>query len=247
MPTIINIPIQTKTNWKPTFRHQRATHAILFQAWQQVDRTIAATIHDMPVKPFTQALMVDDDGLNWRISLLDDQLCEPLLTGMGRLSSLCILEHPVQLQLDCVTTTHQPYASLARTARNGRYGFRFQTPTTFRQGELSHPVPNPFLCVQSWWTRWNQFAPPDHAINIAALDVAHAHLVISRFNMGSRTWRDGKRHLVGGVGSMTFHIKHEHKLSAEWWQAIATLAAFGPFCGTGYKTTQGMGQTMQLA
>lgn len=246
MPTILNIPVQAENAWEPTFSHQRAMHAILFCAWEQSDPALAVQIHQSPVKPFSQALRRLDNQLGWRVALLDDRLTESLLTGLGRLKEVRVIDHPVQLEIEQMTITHQPYASLVTAKPQSKYRFQFDTPTTFRQGNLSHPMPDPYLCVQSWWTRWNQFAPSEHHINAAALDVAHAHLAISHFNMGSRTWADGQRRYVGGVGRMSFHVLQARKLADEWWQALATLVAFGSFCGTGYKTTMGMGQTAVL-
>jgi len=246
MPTILNIPVQAETAWKPNFGHQRAMHAILFCAWEQSDPALAVQIHQSPVKPFSQALRRRDNQLGWRVALLDDRLTEALLTGLGRLNEVKIIEHPVQFRLDQVTTTHQPYASLMNAKPQSKYRFQFDTPTTFRQGKLSSPMPDPYLCVQSWWTRWIQFAPAEHQINAAAMDVAYAHLAISHFNMGSQTWVDGHRRYVGGVGRMSFHVLRARQLADEWWQALAALVAFGPFCGTGYKTTMGMGQTAVL-
>ena len=246
MPTILNIPVQTESVWRPNFGDQRAMHAILFCALEASDPALAVQVHQLPVKPFSQALLRQGDQLSWRVALLDDSLTESLITGLGRLPDVNILAHSVQLQLDRLTTYHQPYASLVQAKPQSKYRFQFDTPTTFRQGKLSHPMPDPYLCMQSWWPRWNQFAPVAHQINAAALDVAYAHLAISHFNMGSRTWADGHRRYVGGVGRMSFHVLQAKQLADEWWQALATLVAFGPFCGTGYKTTMGLGQTAVL-
>jgi CRISPR/Cas system endoribonuclease Cas6 (RAMP superfamily) len=55
--------------------------------------------------------------------------------------------------------------------------------------------------------------------------------------------QNGQRLLIGGVGKMTFRAIHTDQIADDWWQAITTLAAFAPYCGTGHKTAQGMGVT----
>jgi CRISPR/Cas system endoribonuclease Cas6 (RAMP superfamily) len=64
--------------------------------------------------------------------------------------------------------------------------------------------------------------------------------------------RSAKHHLgrgrsfVGFVGQVTFAITQARKLDqAIVWQLNA-LADYAEFCGTGRKTTQGMGQTRRL-
>jgi CRISPR/Cas system endoribonuclease Cas6 (RAMP superfamily) len=42
---------------------------------------------------------------------------------------------------------------------------------------------------------------------------------------------------------MTFRAIQTDQIANDWWQAITTLAAFAPYCGTGHKTAQGMGVT----
>ncbi len=42
---------------------------------------------------------------------------------------------------------------------------------------------------------------------------------------------------------MTFRAIQTGQIADDWWQAITTLVAFAPYCGTGHKTAQGMGVT----
>jgi len=83
---------------------------------------------------------------------------------------------------------------------------------------------------------------------VALLDVAHTCVGISAIdNMYTRTHDLGRgRPPVGFLGEVTFSITKARALNqAHVWQLNA-LADYAPFCGTGRKTTLGMGQTRRL-
>ena len=52
--------------------------------------------------------------------------------------------------------------------------------------------------------------------------------------------RQGKRVLIGGQGSYALHAI---KMPASERAQVDLLASYAFFCGSGYKTTQGMGMT----
>lgn len=245
MPYELNIPLQgTQTAW-PGYAEQRGMHALFLAALQAADPALAQVVHDQPAKPFTQALLFNEAARQWqwRVTLLDDTLFDPFITGLSHLPEPHLRGRPLALEMDKRQTRHESYASLAQKEALPRYRFSFRTPTTFKQRTLHDPVPRPYLCYQSWWRRWNEFAPAELGINIALLDIVQAHLVVAHFNIRSQMWQNGKRRIVGGRGEMTFLALQPHKVADHWWQQAAVLAAFARFCGTGHKTTQGLGQT----
>ena len=244
MPTELRIPAVAEGLEHPGYPEQRAMHAILMGALDAADPALAERVHEMHTKPFTQALRPDEEGgLLWRVAWLDDELAEPFRQGLARLAPDRLLERPLALHAARATAAHTPYAALAAAPAARRFRLTFHTPTTFKQQYYQEPVPGPYLCFQSWWSRWNHFAPAEHAINVALLDVVAAHVVTSRFRIRSVFWQDGRRRAIGALGKMTFAAIRGDRVEEAWWRRAAALAAFSRFCGTGYKTTQGMGQT----
>jgi CRISPR-associated endoribonuclease Cas6 len=225
-------------------------HAILFTALGHDDRALADRLHDAPVNPFTQALLGGrgpDDPLRWRITLLDDSLYEPVLGGLHATQPTSVQGKPMTLDLTAVRSQHQTYDGLRATPVAYRHEFRFHTPTTFKKQYYHAPIPEPHLCWQSWWTRWQACAPARLAINVAVLDIAAAHLVVSRFRLDSRVVRNEQWHFIGAVGQMTFSTLAAHKVDTSWWHDVTALAAFSTFCGSGHKTAFGLGQTQWRA
>lgn len=244
MPTELLIPANADGLERPGFSEQRAMHAILLGALDAVDPALAETVHEMRTKPFTQALLAQgEEGLQWRVTWLDDDLAAPFREGLAQVAPERLLERPLALHPERTVTTQTPYAALAATPAAQRFHLTFHTPTTFKQQYYQQPVPDPYLCFQSWWSRWDLFAPEEGAINIALLDLVQAHVVTTRFRIRSRFWKDGPRRAIGAEGRMTFAVIKGQQVEEAWWQQAGVLAAFSRFCGSGYKTTQGMGQT----
>jgi CRISPR-associated endoribonuclease Cas6 len=244
MPAILTIPLNSSDPWSPDFSDQRAMHAIALRAWHRQDPALAIDLHEAQIKPFTQGIVAGPSGVRWRLTLLDDALYEPLWAGLNQERQVTIQDRPATLDLEATEVKRASYAELAASPVRERYSFRFATPTSFKQRTHHLPLPDPYLCFQSWWTRWNDFAPAELGINIAVLDVVRAHLVITRLRLESKLVSDGQRRVVGSVGQMTFLPIRQGQLDPLWWQHVATLAAFAPYSGTGHKIAQGMGMTL---
>lgn len=254
MPTILHIPVYYQPKNNIGLPEQRALHAILLGALQTTSPELATAVHDMRVKPFAQAMlpnknspMTSDAPWVWRVSWLDDTLVEPFWDGLTAAPPPDLCRQPVQFAPDAARREAVSYETLSETPSAKGFQVDFRTPTSFKQRYYDHPVPTPYHCFQSWWARWREFTPDDLSINVAVLDVVSAHLVVSYFNLRSEVLQSGQRLLIGGVGKMTFRAIQTGKINADWWQAISILAAFAPYCATGHKTAQGMGQTSVVA
>ena len=244
MPYEIEIPLQSDKKLRVDMTEQRGMHAVLLAGLAEADADLAGRVHDAGVKPFTQALRADtEQGYIWRVTLLDDSLYDPLCTGLSKLSPNRLLRNEIALDVAGRTETHLTYETLYETETAQRFLVDFHTPTSFKQRYLHQPIPDPYRCFQSWWSRWQAFAPPRQSLNVAVLDLVEAHMVVSHYKLRSQMAQDGKRRVVGGVGQMTFLIIRRNKVEAAWRQGMSVLGAFARFCGTGHKTTQGLGQT----
>lgn len=119
-----------------------------------------------------------------------------------------------------------------------RWKLSFETPITFNSGLGHLPFPLPNNLIGSWLRRWQAFAPlalPDELSKSA-----RERLMINHYNMRSTTVRYGERVLLGGMGQ--YALKAIQMPASERAQ-VDLLAHYAFFCGSGYKTTQGMGVT----
>ena len=142
---------------------------------------------------------------------------------------------------------HHSYPELVVSAGvDTRFAFRFRSPTSFRSQDMHYPLPDPLLAFQSWLLRWNAFAPSQLHLNVNTLDLVSAHVAISRHRIETRAVEFDRFTQVGFVGTVTYQVVKRRLLNGDLLRRLNILADYAPFCGTGHKTTQGMGQTQRI-
>jgi CRISPR-associated endoribonuclease Cas6 len=226
-------------------------YANLLRWMAEANPEVTEAIHDRPVrKPFTISPLHQSRGDEWlwRVTLLDDELWHPLWAGVRAVGSLDLSGRKLSVRWPDVRVTHRTYDELLRSIEPVNYlPMAFISPTTFRAGHLDSPLPEPDAVFHSWLSRWNDFALPPQRIPTELLDLIHSYVAIAEIR-DLRTERHdlGRSRPVGFVGQVKYVITRASSLKqADIW-LINTLAAYANFCGTGRKTTQGMGQTRRL-
>ena len=145
------------------------------------------------------------------------------------------------------------YEDLIESARaDTRIRMEFRSPTAFReltpQGKKTRNQANIDLarCYQSWINKWNAFAP----IQIdkqRLLDFVLRNAVLNTVKSESKMLDFGKHKEIGFVGNCGYQFfadrQTESEEEDEMLRLANRLADFAFYCGTGYKTTMGMGQT----
>ena len=150
------------------------------------------------------------------------------------------------------------YESLIDSASSfDKMNLRFYSPTAFRvqegdtNGNKNHIFPDPLHCFQSWLKNWNTLSPV-HIDEDELLDFVQKHVRFSRYSIKTRIMNFGGYKQLGFVGDCEYQMARnvseygQNGANAETQKLlkrINTLANFAFYCGTGYKTTMGMGQT----
>jgi CRISPR-associated endoribonuclease Cas6 len=121
--------------------------------------------------------------------------------------------------------------------------FTFLTPTSFRHHGNHLPLPLPDIIFQSYLRRWNCFAPIEFNKHDFKQWV-NEHIVIARHKIESSKVQAGKQGSVTGfTGCVQFHLTSKAQSEPDYVQLIYALEQLAPYCGTGHKTTFGLGQT----
>jgi len=212
------------------------------------------------IVPYGQRQRPDHDGAGSlaavRITLLDDALIEILETGLRKRPYLKLYDDTLELHPGRHIWA-ESYQRLSRqTDHSDALTLSFDTPTCFRSGRLSHILPEPTRVFGHYLKQWNTFAPPHLHMDEAILTWVTQHIGISNLRLHSDVFRfadsdpttpsGSARVQIGFIGQVTYHVIN-HKAAAETSHASLImwncLANFAPFCGTGARTPQGMGQT----
>ena len=151
------------------------------------------------------------------------------------------------------TKSYEELIDAART--DTRLRVRFHSPTAFRElsprGQKTRNQAHIDLvrCYQSWGNKWNAFAPMQ-IDKQRLLDFVADHAGLTAVESRSRMLDFGKHKEIGFVGSCAyqFFVEHEsdNEEEFEMLRLANLLADFAFYCGTGYKTTMGMGQTRRV-
>ena len=237
-----------------------------FLGWVEArDPAFSAELHkENELRPYTvsglrggsqrggQMLLLPGRPLWWRVTTLTPGLSqlvqEKIIPSLPQ--TLTLGEQVFDLTAAVLDPRQHPWAGQAtyqqlaagemlsarRPAR--RIQVEFASPTTFHSDGRHQPFPLPRLVFRQWLEKWNKFSPVTLPQEVTAY--AENYLVVSRYRLESQVVKFGQAMFIGFAGSCTYTILDEDPY---WLRVLHTLADFSFYCGSGAKTTFGLGQT----
>ncbi len=250
MPYSITVPFKAQRVLSEAGGNpERALNALLYHWLDAADPKLAAFVHDQAEpKPFTVSpLIADDDGrYRFRMTLLEDEYGPYVSRGMQKERSVRVGNNVLAIDGEA-QVEHRTYAELAEQAETRSTAIlQFESPTTFKTREMQYPLPDPILVFASYHSRWSAFAPPEYHIDEAWREWLAYHVAVSRVDVQTEVLSFGKYRHIGFMGKVEYSVLERPGASAALRRPFNVLADYAFFCGTGHKTTQGMGQTRRL-
>lgn len=228
---------------------------------------LSAALHgENEIRPYTvsslrgstahsgQILLLPERPLWWRLTTLTPELSDFVQTHIlpALPNSITIGEKTFDLLSAIYDPQKHPWAGQSsceeiaagkllapRTASS--FTLEFATPTTFHSEGRFQPFPLPGLIFRQWLEKWNAFSPlhfppetPREAENL---------LLVSRYRLESKVVKYGQATYIGFTGRCTYRLRSDDPY---WRRILQALADFSFFCGTGAKTTFGLGQTRPI-
>lgn len=245
-------------------RYTIGLHAWFLQQIQAIDAELSAYMHDGgSEKPFTisglsgqfashrQSLQLQTDNTyRWRINGLCKSVTQGIAAWLRELpDEIDLKDAPLAIDSVQLVQPVTTYAKLltAAAADTGNVSFSFVSPTSFRRKGHHLPLPWPTNVFQSYLRRWNHFARKK-VDQVAFLDWVDQHVIVHRHNIESLKVVAGKQGSVTGfTGAVTYQLDHQASEAsddlADFRKLFYALARYSSFCGTGHKTTFGLGET----
>lgn len=242
-----------------------AQYAICLHAWflhqvQETDPDLSQLLHDLQSeKAFTiSGLEGDLRSSGKEVQLLGDRIYRWYVTGLSKpvvqWLSQWLQNLPPEIELRNApllirsweialppTTYRQLLTAELPPSRNIKLSF--VTPTSFRSKGHHFPLPVPENVFHSYLRRWNNFS----GMNVDQaefLDWIDENVIVSRHKLESQKVAAGKQGMVTGfTGAVEFAIGRSARLRPDFVQLFYALGQLAPYCGTGHKTTFGLGQT----
>lgn len=235
-----------------------ALHAWFLDQVRQYDPNLSEYLHDgQSEKPFSisglesksypqiQPLeLIGGKSYLWSVNLLSKSVVEWSKKWLANAPKTIKLRS-VNLKIEAITLNLAPttYQELILAKPSKNINLSFLSPTSFRRKGHHFPLPLPTNLFHSYLRRWNDFSGQeiDSEKFLAWID---EQVIILRHNLESVKVAAGKKGTVTGfTGAIELSLTQEASLQADYVKLYSALGRFAPYCGTGHKTTFGLGQT----
>ncbi|MDK2410916.1 CRISPR-associated endoribonuclease Cas6 [Aphanizomenon sp. PH219] len=234
-------------------------HAWFLDQVRQINPTLSAYLHDgESEKPFSmsalegqllptgkQLQLQANYRYRWQINAISQPVVQFLSQWLTQPPTTLKLRD-AYLQIKQISIVNPPttYNQLLQSFINHRnINLSFISPTSFRRKGHHFPLPVPFNLFHSYLRRWNDFSgmPIEQE---AFLEWIDENVIIHKHCLESVKVAAGKRGSVTGfTGAISLGLTKTALDNPEFTQLFDALVQLAPYCGTGHKTTFGLGQT----
>ncbi|MCC5639059.1 CRISPR-associated endoribonuclease Cas6 [Nostoc sp. CHAB 5844] len=233
-------------------------HAWFLEQVRSTNPELSAYLHDgESEKPFTisalngeitssgrQIQLSANTSYRWYVTALSSRVQQWMVQWVENLPEMLDLRN-APLQIRSVSIAHSPttYAQLLESEHAETVTLKFLSPTSFRRKGHHFPLPVPMNVFHSYLRRWNDFSGTsvDQDAFLAWVD---DHVLITRCQLTTAKVLVGKKGAVTGfTGAIEFTLAKDAAKQSEFEQLFFALGKLAPYCGTGHKTTFGLGQT----
>lgn len=233
-------------------------HAWFLDQVRSTDPELSAYLHDgESEKPFTisaldgelvssgkQLKLFANRTYRWYVTGLSGRVTTWLAQWMTNLPPQVNLRNaPLRIIACNVVFAPTTYAELLNSQLEANIALQFLSPTSFRRKGHHLPLPVPVNVFHSYLRRWNDFAATtvDQDTFLAWVD---EYVLITRHQIATVKVLAGKKGAVTGfTGAVEFALAKEAYDKPEFCTLFSALGKLAPYCGTGHKTTFGLGQT----
>ncbi|ARV60586.1 CRISPR-associated endoribonuclease Cas6 [Nostocales cyanobacterium HT-58-2] len=233
-------------------------HAWFLDQVRSSDPELSAYLHDgESEKPFTisaldgemvssgrEVQLKANTSYYWYVTALSSRVVQWMSQWVQNLpKELNLRDASLQIRSCQIALPATTYAQLLNSEHGETITLKFLSPTSFRRKGHHFPLPMPTNVFHSYLRRWNDFSgiPVDQE---AFLDFIDENVLITRHQLTSTKVLAGKKGAVTGfTGAIEFALTKKAFEQTEFCKLLYALGKLAPYCGTGHKTTFGLGQT----
>jgi CRISPR-associated endoribonuclease Cas6 len=234
-------------------------HAWFLDQVRQINPTLSAYLHDSESeKPFSisalegqllptgkQLQLQANQIYRWQINAISQPVVQFLSQWLTQPpTTLKLRDACLQIKQINIVNSPTTYNQLLQSSINHRnINLSFISPTSFRRKGHHFPLPVPFNLFHSYLRCWNDFSGMPIEQD-AFLEWIDENVIIHKHRLESVKVAAGKRGSVTGfTGAISLGLTKTALDNIEFTQLFDALVQLAPYCGTGHKTTFGLGQT----
>ena len=252
---VFSLTPQTDAKLSPDYG--KGLHAWFLNCVREDDPALSRYLHDgQSEKPFSISRLQGDittdrkqlcifkkNTYQWSVTVLSPAVVSWMQQWLTHLPNAIAL-YNFKLNIVGVELQHPPttYTKLLKTRSSRNFILSFISPTSFRKSDHHFPLPVPVNLFRSYLRRWNHFASDKYDAD-DFLTWIEQNVYIVRHQLETNKVAGGKRGLVTGfVGAVELNLAKNCD-RPEYVCLYKALCLFSVYCGTGHKTTFGLGQT----
>ena len=255
----LTLQLQPQADFKVAAQHTTELHSWLLDQVRRMDHELSTYLHDgQSEKPFTisnlsgaasvqghSLLLAANQIYAWTITALHQPLVQWLQAWLK--------SPPTEIKLRSGAFNIQSW-ELAQPATTYKQLLQandpestirlsFITPTSFRRKGNHLPLPVPFNLFHSYLRRWNDFSGYEVEQEPFLEWVDEGTVILSHQLRSAKVTAGKSGSVTGFTGTVQLGLASKAKQDEEFVQLWQALGRFAPYCGTGHKTTFGLGQT----
>lgn len=233
-------------------------HAWFLDQVRQTDPELSAYLHDgESEKAFTisglngalipqgkELFVAADRVYRWYVTGLSQRVATWLSQWVNALpSEVGLRQLPLRILSCQIAKPATTYTALLSTEAEKSLTLSFLSPTSFRRKGHHFPLPVPVNLFHSYLRRWNDFSGRVFATDVF-LEWVDEGAIVHRCQLNTTKVQAGKKGSVTGfTGAIELGLSSIAAKNAEGRQLFYALGELAVYCGTGHKTTFGLGQT----
>ncbi|MBD2566518.1 CRISPR-associated endoribonuclease Cas6 [Anabaena lutea] len=246
-----------------TFLYSQYTiglHAWFLDQVRQINPDLSAYLHDgESEKPFNisalegqllptgkQLQLQANHIYRWQINAISQPVVQFLSQWLNQPpTTLKLRDASLQVKQISIVNSPTTYSQLLQSSigNHTNINLSFISPTSFRRKGHHFPLPVPVNLFHSYLRRWNDFSGMSIEQD-AFLNWIDENVIIHQHRLESVKVAAGKRGSVTGfTGAISLGLSKSALTNIEFTQLFYALVQLAPYCGTGHKTTFGLGQT----
>ncbi|AFY38651.1 CRISPR-associated protein, Cas6 family [[Leptolyngbya] sp. PCC 7376] len=238
--------------------YAKGLHAWFLNQIRDYDPEFSAYLHDQSAtRPFSMSRLNGEslgDNLQliagkrykWFLHCFSQGVTDTVLEWLGDVRPSVVLIGTCELAIERVSVSLQPYCylDLLQITRQNCMILSFLSPTVFRVRGAYLPLPMPRNVFHSYLRRWNAFSKFEVDLE-NFLDWVDDFVVIRKHRLATQRVGTARKSIVTGfLGSVQFAVRSEGLFHEGYVHLFSVLGFFAPYCGTGSKTTYGLGFTL---
>lgn len=236
-----------------------ALHAWFLDQVRQYDPKLSAYLHDdQGEKSFTlsgleanfdnqvrQLQLIAGQSYQWSLNLFSKSVVEWAKVWLQNIpETINIRATPLKIENISLSLAPTTYQQLFNAKASKTTTLSFTSPTSFRRKGHHFPLPVPNNLYHSYLRRWNDFSGMNFDSD-KFLSWIDEQVIINRHYLESVKVAAGKKGTVTAfLGAIELALTSEaYNQNSDFVQLYFALSHFAAYCGTGHKTTFGLGQT----